>query len=193
MSALIQSFMDSRKKIIIISIIFGLVAALLISAVGIPSFIAVKKNLAELVSVKKDLALSNGGAKISQQLRNRYKKIETNLDKIDKLFIDPQAPIGLIEFWEKTAADCGLSIAISPASLQAKKGDPWNSIGFKIDLIGSFPDFLKFLEKTESSFYLIKIQSLAINKLEKNKNKEKGPKIRPGDIKAKLLVKIFTK
>jgi len=186
--------MDPKKKIIIISIIFGIVAALLVSAVGIPSFMAVKKNLAELIGVKKELALSNGGAKMSQQLRNRYKKIETNLDKIDKLFIDPQAPIGLIEFWEKTAADCGLSIAISPASLQAKKGDSWRSIGFQIDLIGSFPDFSKFLEKTESSFYLIKIQSLIIDKLEKNKNnKEKGPKIRPGDIKANLLVKVFTK
>jgi hypothetical protein len=185
--------MGSKRKIIIVSITFGVVAALLIIAVGIPSIMAVKKNLAELISIKKELALSNGGAKMSQQLRNRYKKIEANLDRIDKLFIDPQAPIDLIEFWEKTAADCGLSIAISPASLQAKKGDPWNSIGFQINLIGSFPDFSKFLEKTESSFYLIKAQSLVIDKLEKNKNKEKSPEIHPGDIKANLLVKVFTK
>ena len=168
---------------------------LLVGTLIFPLLISVRKKLAELVVLKKELALTNGGNKISQEIGNRYRKVKINLDKVDALFVDPQAPVGLIRFWEKTAADYQLLIVVSPAALPVKKKDPWHSIGFQINLIGSFPNFLKFLKKTESSFYLVKSKNLIINKLEKdkNKNKEKKSEVPAGDLKANLLVQVFTK
>lgn len=186
--------MTTEKKIVITSVVFGIVIALLIGAVFFPLLKSVKKDLNNLISIKRDLIFFSGDVEISRQLRSKYKKIEADLDKMDKLFVDRQAPIDLIEFWEKTAADYGLSITISAYPLRKKNTDPWDSIGFQINLTGSFPGFLRFLEKIESSSYLIEAKSLTINKLEKNKDGEEEEfEIIDGDIKANLLVKVFVK
>lgn len=185
-----------KKEIIKISAYFIGAIIFLVGVVIVPLVMSVNGNLEKFVSLKKEVFISGGNAEAFQKVNDSYKRIKVNLDKENNLFIDPQAPIGLIEFWEKTANDYHLLISISPNALKANKKDPWNSIGFQINLTGSYPDFLKFLEKIEASFYLVKIKSLAIVRFQKSKNKtgeKKSSTIVPGSINAKLIVKVFTK
>jgi len=185
--------MNPKKKIIILSIIFGTVTMLLVGFVIVPLFRRIKKNIAELIDIKKELVMSEGQTGKFEQFKSAYEKMEPDLDKIDQLFVDPEVPINLIEFWEKMAADCNLSTTIFPTSLKPGKNDPWDSIGFQISLAGSFSDFSKFLEKTESGFYLIEAQSLILNE-SKEKAAEENKLLGYREmIKANLLVKVFTK
>ena len=168
--------MVPKKKIIISSIIFGIVNLALIYFLIYPLVQGIKRSSQNLVRTKKELTLFQTKVEEVEQAKENYEKLKSNLDKIDKLFIDPEIPIDLIKFWEKTADDSGLSIDISPVSLKPVAADSWSSIGFSLILTGFFPDFLKFLEKIETSFYLLEVQGLTVK-----------------DLKADLMVKVFTK
>jgi len=185
--------MNPKKKIIILSIIFGAVTIFLVAFVIIPLFMKIERNMAELINIKKELVMPEEQTGKFEQFKNAYKEMEPDLDRIDQLFVDPEVPINLIEFWEKIADDYDLSITISPIFLKPGKNDPWDSIEFQIRLTGSFLDFSKFLEKTESGFYLIEAQSLVLNKSEEKTTEENDLAGYKEAVKANLLVKVFTK
>ena len=110
------------------------------------------------------------------------------------MFIDADEPLDFLSFLENTSRDCGIAAKVSSvSSLDAKIGE-WPSIGFQITSMGSFPKFLRFLEKLESSIYPIEIQTLSINRLSKD---EMGLKefegFSVGDIKADFLIKAYAK
>jgi len=156
--------MQGNKKILIASIIFGLVALLLICFVIFPLLRSIKEDSEEIVALKKDLILSQNKINNFEQAKESYAGIISSIKKIDSLFIDSKIPIDLIEFWEKIARDSEVSIDISPVSLKSVETDPWNLVGFQLTLDGSFPNFLEFLEKIETSPHLIEIQNLNVNK-----------------------------
>ncbi|GAH90126.1 unnamed protein product [marine sediment metagenome] len=172
--------MSPKKKIIIFSVIFGVATIAIVGFVIYPLFKGIEKSSEELITAKKELILSKEEAGKFEQFKEIYKGLKPDLEKINQLFIDQEIPIDLIKFWEKEARDSELSIKISPVFLKAAEIDPWNSIGFQLRLIGSFPNFLKFLEKIETSPYLIEIQNLTVEKLVQ-------------DVSATLTVKVYTK
>lgn len=186
--------MSQNKKTLIISVIFGLIALVVISFIIFPLLKGIKKNSEEFAAVKKDLFISQGKAGGLERIKETYENLRPDLEKIEKLFIDPKVPVDLIQFWEKTAIDSEISIEISPVSLKAPKEDSWNSMGFQISLTGPFPSFLKFLEKTENAPYLIEIQSLTVKKLTEGElESAKYEQFSLGDVKATLLIKVYTK
>ena len=149
------------KKIIVVSIIFGIIVIILFCFVIYPLLSGVKKNSQEFILAKKEMVSFKIETEEFEQSKEIYRGLETDLEKIDELFVNPDVPIDLIKFWRETAKDSGLLIDISPTSLRAEETVLWDSIGFRLTLIGSFPDFLKFLEKIETAPYLIEIQNLS--------------------------------
>ena len=156
--------MQGNKKILIASIIFGLIALLLICFAVFPLLRGIKEDSEEIIALKKDLILFQDKINNFEKARESYANMESSIERIEGLFIDPKIPIDLIEFWEKIAQDSEVSIEISPVSLRSNETDPWNSIGFQLTLTGSFPNFLEFLEKIETSPHLIEIQNLNVKK-----------------------------
>lgn len=186
--------MNPRKKIIIFSIIFGLISLTLVCFVIYPLFKEIKENSGEFISSKKELALSKNETEKFGEIKEVYKNLEADLEKIDKLFIDSEVPVELIKFWEDIAKDSGLFINISPTSLTTAEGETWKSMGFQITLSGSSSNFLKFLEKTETGPYLIEIKNLAVGKITGGKLREKEyAEFSSEDVSANLLIKVYTK
>ncbi len=152
------------RKIITISVVFGIIIVILLSFVIYPLLKGVKKNSQEFILAKKELLSFKTKTEEFEQSKEVYRGLKTDLEKIDELFINPDVPIDLIKFWRATAEDSGLLIDISPTSLEADETAPWDSMGFRLSLTGSFSDFLKFLEKIETAPYLIEIQNLSAKK-----------------------------
>ena len=186
--------MSQNKKTFLISIIFGLITLTIIGFIILPLLRGIKKNSGELSVVKRDLFISQGKAGGLEQIKETYEGLKPDLERIEKLFVDSKVPVDLIQFWEKTAIDSGISIEISPSSLKTIGEDPWNSMGFQISLIGPFPSFLKFLEKTENAPYLIEVQSLTVKKLTEGElGLVKYKQFSLDDVKITLLTKVYTK
>lgn len=185
--------MKIKNKIYLISAIFGLIIVLLI-AVIIICFKEIKNQSKELVSIKKELVLMNNQSKEIENFRAAYKNYQPNLDKINNLFIDLKNPVGFIQFLEKTISECGISAEFSLlTSPQIKTGnETWPSVVLQVKGFSSFPKFLKFSEKLETSPYLVKFQNLNINRISE-KNIKTEEKYSIGDTTFILSMKAFTK
>jgi hypothetical protein len=186
--------MTLKNKINLSLVIFILLSVILILFVIYPLFKEIKINSEDLISKRQSLTLLERKTENLKQYQTIWVEIEPNLEKIDKLFIDPEMPVEFISFLEATARDCDLSIEISPSLSQKTTEDPWPSLFFQISSTASFSKFSKFLEKLETSPYLIKIQNLNITRLSEAELKSKDlEKFSLGDVKATFSIKVYTK
>ena len=180
------------KKILIISLIFGLTTLTLVGFWVYPFLKGIREDSAEIVEIKRNIISSKDKISRFGEIEKTYESLKGDLEKTEEFFVASQVPINLIQFWEKTAAESNISIDISPFISMSPETDPWNSISFQLNLDGSFSSFLKFLEKIENGPYLIEIKSLAIRKQSK-KEPEAKENLLPGNVTVTLLTKIYTK
>jgi len=188
--------LNKKTQILISIIIFGVVIFLLVFLVIHPLFKEIKKNSEDFVSVKKELNSLKAQAKNLEEFRNFYQKNLSDLEKIDKLFINSEIPIEFISFLEKNAQDSGIPIKISilPQTQKGTEKEQWTSLQFQISTFGSFSNISKFIEKIEIAPYLIRIQNLNINRLtERELESEEFKGFSLGDVKAIFLIKVYTK
>ncbi len=181
--------MNQKREIIIISAVLGLISLVLLLVFVWPLLKSIKNSPLELVNVKKELALFQD--KATGNIKEIYQEVEPNLEKVDQLFIDSQSPIDLIKFWRDRARELNLNINISPLSSSEDEKDYWNNIVFRLNLTGSFSDFIRFLEKTESGPYLAEVRDLTVRKLSESELVFEG--FSSGAVKADLTLKVFVK
>jgi len=175
----------NQKKQILISIInFGLIALFFAFFAVCPLFKEIKKNSENFISTKKELASLDLQSKNLGEFEKIYQENLQNIEKIDNLFVNPEVPVDFISFLEKTSQDSNIPIKISLLTSKGEKG-AWPSFQFQILSTGSFNNFSKFLEKIEKASYLIDIKSLNIGR--------SAEEISAGDIKATLLLKVYSK
>lgn len=186
--------MSYKKKIYISAIIFfGLSLALIIFVIY-PLFLEIKKISQDFSDQRQKLLTFEKKAENLEKFKIIFPEISSGLEKMDNLFINPEVPVDFIRFLEKISQDFQLSLKILPGPPLKIEKDPWPSLSFQLSLAGSFPNFSKFLEKLESSPYLIEIQNLTISRLEENELKSKEfEKFSLGDVKANLSLKVYTK
>lgn len=179
--------MNIQNKIYLSIVIFILLVILIIVFIIYPLFGEIKKNSKELISQKEKLVSLEIKIDNLEKFKNLYQKYKPNLEKIDNLFIDSEVPVGFIGFMEKTAKESQMEIKISPTSSRKTEKDPWSFIVFQINSNSSPFNFLKFLEKLETSPYLINIQNLNITKLSKSEV------LSVEEIKTAFSIKVYTK
>lgn len=176
-----------KKKYIYFAafIIIGIIALIFVIFF---SFEAIKKSSEDFISQKKALAEIEFKTENFADMEKIYQNYKTNLEKIDLLFIEKDTPIEFIEFLERNASNCLLSTNLSSLSFQKTDKDtekiPWDFLNLQMGIEGTFPDFLKFLEKLENSPYLIEVSNLNIRKTQKEEF--------PAGIFASLFIKAYT-
>jgi len=89
-----------------------------------------------------------------------YQNHQSDFEKIEKFFVDPDVPIDFISFLEKTAQDCQLQLKINSLIKNQSKENTMPSLSFQLSLQGFFPNFLRFLEKIENGPYLVETVNL---------------------------------
>jgi hypothetical protein len=157
----------------------------------LPLFKEIDKNSKDLVLAKNDIVDLNAQINETNNFKKNYEIYKPNLEKIDGLFIDIKNPVSFIKFLENTASNSQVTSKISlPVS-------PLNSqqfITFQLVSKGSFSNMLKFIKEIELSNYLIEIESLNIQNLNRD------PQIKDitndysfRDIEATFTIKAFIK
>jgi len=165
-------------------IISGIIAVLLAGFVVRPLFLSIKQNSEILLGQKATLAELEEKGENLKRFQSTYDVYKDNLEKMDKLFIDKEEPVDFIKFLEKEAAAFKLTIDLTPLTLKVGEAGNWPSTSFQIDMAGSFPDFLKFLDKIESSASLTALSDFSLNKPPKSSN---------GDIVISFQMRVYTK
>jgi len=185
--------MDLKKKIYSSLGIFLAISIVLIVFLISPIYKDIKNNSQELIFEKQNIATLESKIESLEEFKKNYAEIKPNLEKIETLFADQKTPVEFISFLENTSKDCQISINISPVSFQSEE-NLWPSITFQISSTGYFLNFLKFLEKLESSKYLIKIQNLTIVSLAETEQKPKETEATSlSYVRANFLISVYAK
>lgn len=183
--------MTSQNKIRLSLITTLLLGGLLFVFLIVPIYNNIKNGSQEIINQKQKLNSLESRLNNVEEFRQKSQEIEQNLAKAESMFIDSEAPVGFIAFLEQISQNYQVSIEIAPSIPIKEKGDLWVHINFQITSYSSFPRFLQFLEKIESSSYLIKITNLNINRLTEQELKLEGAeRFLVGDVRSVLLLKV---
>ena len=186
--------MSPVKKIYLSIIAFAILNILLIVFIVFPLLKEVKKNSEAFLLEKNKIASLSKEEESRKKMEDLYKNYQSDLEEIEKVFVDPEVPIEFIGFLEKTAAVSQTQLKILSMTQKIEKEDPWPSLSFQLSAIGSFPDFLRFLEKLENSPYLIEASELNARSLAEKEIKSKELENFPlADTNIFLTIRVFTK
>jgi len=179
--------MAIKKRIYSTLIIFAFLIILIIVFIVFPLFCEIKNNSKELIVQKEKFVDLETKIINLEKFKVSYTELRPFLKEIDNLFVDSKAPIEFIGFLENTSKESQLKIEILPTSDKKTEKDFWSYLTFQITSTGSFPNFLKFLEKLENSLYLVEIQNINIGKLIGDKDAVSD------NVRANFSVKVFVK
>jgi hypothetical protein len=147
----------------------------------------IKKNSEDFLRIKKEISIVQAKIENIESFKNTYLFLKPDLEKISNLFVDPEVPIEFIKFLESTASSSGVSIKVSLISSKTIIEEPWSFLEFQLNLTGSMPNIFKFLNRIETTNYLIEIKNLSIGRLgEKDLTAEEFKTF-------SLVIKVFTK
>ena len=184
--------MTSQNKIRLSLIIILLLGGLLFIFLIIPIYNNIKNGSQEIIDQKQKLNSLEDRLNNVEEFRQKSQEIGQNLVKAESIFINSEAPVDFIAFLEQISQNYQVSIEIAPSVPIKEKGGLWTHINFQITSYSSFPRFLQFLEKIESSSYLIKIIDLNINRLTEHELKlEEAEGLSVGDVKGVLLLGVY--
>lgn len=170
--------------------VVSLVVFIVLGALVIyPLFKDIKNSSEEFALARQEQALFLERKKAIENMKAILEGHRENLEKMEDLLIDPENPLEFINSLEGEAAKANVELKIS--SLSFFKGDQglWPSFLFRLTTVGSFPDFLRFMERLESAPYLIQVSDLGIKVDQKRVAEESGP----SDVTANFSMKVFTK
>lgn len=190
--------MNPKKKIYISISVFVAITVLLIILAVIPLLKTIQENSTSLASQNYKLTLLKKEIETFRETEDLYKKSQENIEKIDKIFIEPDNPIDLINFLKEKAEKYNLhneilSLKKTPAD-SIGEIEPWPSVSLQISSTGPFIGFLKFLKNLESGPYLTEILNISIKRL--TADELQGEKLKMfslGDVSATLLIKVYSK
>jgi len=186
--------MTIKNKINLSLVIFSILIIGFIAFLIYPLFEGIKNNSEDLTSKKQKILSLEAKIGDLEKFQSLWREIEPSFKKIDQSFIEPKVPVEFISFLEMTARDCAIDIEISSALPSKVEKDPWPSLFFQISSTSSFPKFLKFLAKIETSPYLIEIQNLNGKSLTKKElDSEDLEKFSLIDTKITLSIKAYTR
>lgn len=188
--------MSSRIKLLIVSFVFLTISGLLIFQAILPILGSIKIHSRILRETKRDLAGFIEKSQLLPSVREDYAVLKPNLEMINNLFVDIQAPVSFLNSLEKTAQSARLPIEVSllTAKAPAKDADQAEkaaSMSFKVILIGSFSDCWRFLDKMENLPYLITIENLGLRRLTETQLKTaKYAQYSLGDVELALVLEV---
>jgi hypothetical protein len=186
--------LPSIKKIHWSVAVCGVFGALLIIFVIFPSVKEIRKNSQMTLSEKNKILSMSAEEENTKKAEVLYKSHQSDLDTIGNLLVNSEAPLEFINFLEKNANLCRIHLEISSMTKNTEKGGPWPSLSLQVLVVGSFSDFLKFLEKLENGPYLIEILGINTDLISEEKlmTGEFG-KLSPTDTSTILSIKVFVR
>ena len=189
--------------------VFGIISTLFAVFVVFPLFKEIKAISQNLFLKKNKIVYLSEERENLQKIENLYKTYQSDLERIENLFVDPEVPIEFIGFLEKTAVSSQIKLEISSMTRAAARGgdeqssattkktekeEPWQSLSVQLLVTGSFSNFSKFLHKLENGPYLIEVVDLNTRRLAEKDIQVKELENIPGaDTTNVLSIKVFAK
>ena len=180
-----------KKQIILIIAFCVLFTFFFFSFFIFPAIKIIKNDSLRLIELKKSLVVLDNQASNIESMKISCQVASEDLEKSANIFINQEVPVGLIRFVEDEADRVNLDISISPVSLKKIDDDIWPFVSFRLNLLGSYINFMRFFERIETYPFLIEIQDLVINKVTVRELAQEG--YGKNDVIVTLTIRAFGK
>jgi len=183
-----MDLVTKKKMIIILAIIAVMTIIFFIFSLFLVRSIKVNSN--KFLEIQKSLMVLDNKRRQFDIYKSKFKQNEADFIKINNLFLDKSDVLKLFNFLENSAKDYKSYINISVLNT----GEDFLKI--QISLYGSFENFMKFLNRLESTSYLIEIENFKIKKLtlaEITMSLKQMSTLQEGDINSILILKVYMK
>jgi len=187
--------MSYKNKINIYIALFFFLTLILAVFLIHPVVSDIQKESKNLISQKESLLVLETKINNLKDFKDSLPNINVASVKIDNLLINDKAPVSFVRFLEKSAEETDIIMEISATQPgKSSRNTMWPTLSFQIKTLSSFPNFLEFLEKIESSSYLIDIESLNIKHVTESEITEHPPeKLFLKDVNVNFTIKVFAK
>jgi hypothetical protein len=154
--------MSINQKILFSIIAFVFLELILVFFLIYPSFSAIRKSSFDLLKEKERIALFDKEVELQKKAEALFLKYQQDFEEIEKIFVDPDVPLELINFLENTALATGTQFNLSSLTKKEQNKDPWPSLILGLSATSTPSNFLRFLEKVESAPYPIEVSDLIL-------------------------------
>jgi hypothetical protein len=176
------------KKIYSIILIFSAIGLSLVVFLIYPAMKGIEDVSEKILSDKNEAANISSEIRELNIFKKKYKDYKPNLEKIDRLFIDLEKPIGFVRFLEKLSLNSIIVSTINFAPLTKNATiNELPAVVFNVSARGKFMNVLEFLEKLERGPYLIRIKNMAINPVQKKEKLSSASEENSFDNQGKLI------
>jgi hypothetical protein len=159
--------MAIKRQIYIIILIFFLLSASLLVFFVYPLIKELSHNSAEIILHKKNVSVLENEFIDAQKFYKKQQDYQSNLDKLEQMFVDSYNPVDFIKFIEENSSNFNVQTEISTPLFYDEESLPYTLL--QISCSGNFSDILKFVNAIEMGKYLIEVKSLDLSKIEKEK------------------------
>jgi len=133
-----------------------------------PIILSIFEKSAELEAKKKKLVSIELLADSLTEFEDNYYEYEKSLEDMRNILssesvIDSEIPIEFINFFKEQAEEFNLVLKVVPLE-NSETDEFWQFLDFRIDGIGRYSNFRRFLQKLEYGYWLNQITSLSIRK-----------------------------
>ncbi len=186
--------MEIKKKIYITITLFLIIDVLIGVFLLYPLYQDIREVSDNFLERRKEIVGLESKLRRLKELKKTYAEIEPDSKKIESLFVNSEKPIRFITFIERSADESGIEVNIAPGSGNRIKDKKWETVFFRIELSGTFPSFMKFLEKIEYSPWVVSIDNLNVRAVEKEKKEGEEENIREvKEVSASFQLKAYSK
>jgi len=172
--------MNIKQKICLISALFLVLIVILTLGVIKPLISEIKKASATAEeSRERLLLLEKTDQDYLKQVESDYKEINDNLDLIKSGFVDSKRAVDFFMALEEIASSISEKIEIKATEFPV----------ITINLMGSFPNLMRFLGWLESGKYFLDVDLLQIKRIGEGETVEG---FSAGDIRATVTIKLYS-
>jgi hypothetical protein len=154
--------MEINQKIYVSLTAMGFASVVLISLLIYPTFKGIQERSQDLMLEKGKIAFLSREAENREKMEILYNTYQQDFSAIEKIFVDPDIPLEFIGFLEEVATSSNLQLSILSVTKKAADKEPWPSLILQLSIDALPSDFLKFLEMTQNSPYLIDILEVQV-------------------------------
>jgi Tfp pilus assembly protein PilO len=179
-----------KNKSLVLVAIFTLINIGIIYFLIMPSIDNIKNLRNDTINLKIDSENKIAQETKTNDLNNKLKKIEPQLEKINQIFISQNREIEFITTLESLESKYNITQTLNLGLDDAEQGDGFKIVPFSIDANGNFKDIMNYLTGVESLNYYINIENISLSN---NSTDISSPEKIPGqesDADSKVNIKI---
>lgn len=178
----------NKLKLIILSTVISIAG--IIFFIMLPVIKNIKKVNAEITELKLSMEQNKKNSQPLKETMKKLKKINVKIASFSHLYIPADGELKLITELEKIAGKNDLEQKISLSNTSGETGQ------LNLNLIGTYPDLLKYLSDLKILDYYININSIALKKSAKKQpvkptNEESDKIIKSSIIEASLSANFY--